>query len=983
MEKSTIFRVLQGMGDEAQGVNAYIFQQAQQLLQEADIFLSDGLQGGKTMTWVEFKKICQIVSLGYTCSGNSEQQEIEKSLFRSLKHFLSQQAGMGEALLAAVTRQGENIKYLIGAQGNVVPLLCASYGGVQAEEAEHQGMDYKNHIAAHIQRFPDIEDDIAVMAEYETYCSWIDRVASAYLAGDYCVRVSCMPVSRELLQKQYNQAAELYNKLSRYKVFEWNAGYNSGSNSSKNAIVFSGGDSEGTSSQLSGRSENYHVCQMLTRLACEMKRLYAAKGSGGYQVRIDLSAEKKGDMEALYAILSGALAEEHFILSREDGAGGWLLGSELCYVMQLPSIAFPGFDLHKNRTDVMPHPFQDTGVALGRAFYNGMPYSRFSIPPEQFNRHAFVCGMTGAGKTNTIFSILTRINLPFLVIEPVKGEYKELKREMPDLKVYTMNAADGNTLRLNPFWFPKGSNMQYHIDALKSLIISSFSLTAAMPNIIEQCINNVYFHKGWNTATGRNLYEGKLPEQYLYPTFNDLKQEVEDYLQKSKYVGETLATYQGALLTRLSSYTEGLKGMLLNVTSHPDFSEWEKENIVIELDMLSEDADKAVVMGSVLLQYFQYLKLKSFGESTTLSHLLIIEEAHRLFKNVDTRHQDLETADPQTKLVETLSNLMAEIRAYGEGIIVADQSPAKIAADVIRNSNIKLVHRLDMQDDIELVQNALLLDGDKKMFSQLHSGQALIRFESMKAAALVQVELYKGGTSALAKGSGHGQAPVVGSRSPVADFLLGNTALQLKIGELADRMVRSVLYDDLNNMNDWFYYAVQQLQYILSTFGYTQRECNFTSDVFNDLLIAGIDDAIGKDPVFGNQFVFSYHLKMLFERALQFFTEDKIRRREAVLFFHFRQVRLLPALKDILKYRRSDNMQILHACSQCVPYMELLSSLAELYEHMYTLKRADLESGNLEAFVSKELKKLMVPPVSSMFLSEISRNLSMLLRTRV
>ena len=122
---------------------------------------------------------------------------------------------------------------------------------------------------------------------------------------------------------------------------------------------------------------------------------------------------------------------------------------------------------------------------------------------------------------------------------------------------------------------------------------------------------------------------------------------------------------------------------------------------------------------------------------------------------------------------------------------------------------------------------------------------------------------------------------------------------------------------------------------------------------------------------------------MIFERALQFFKEDKVSQRESILFSHFRQVRIWPALKDILKYRNSAYSEVRQACSQSLPYMELISLLVELYEHKYTLKKADLESGSLEIFVSNELQKFMIPPVSDLFISEVSRNISLLLRKRI
>ena len=101
----------------------------------------------------------------------------------------------------------------------------------------------------------------------------------------------------------------------------------------------------------------------------------------------------------------------------------------------------------------------------------------------------------------------------------------------------TSDAAIKNVevLQLNPFWFPEGANLAFHIDSIKTIISSAFDLSAAMPNIVEQCLYNVYMKAGWNIVTNHNIYQDILPETYLYPPFQDFSNEESSYLDKSEF----------------------------------------------------------------------------------------------------------------------------------------------------------------------------------------------------------------------------------------------------------------------------------------------------------------------------------------------------------------------------------------------------------------------------------------------------------------
>src|SRR5205814_269464 len=127
---------------------------------------------------------------------------------------------------------------------------------------------------------------------------------------------------------------------------------------------------------------------------------------------------------------------------------------------------------------------------------------------------------------------------------------------------------------------------------------------------------------------------------------------------------------RGALLTRINGLRAGGKGRMLDVQRSLPMDALLKHPTVLELEGMGDDDDKAFVMGLLLIRLYEHRR--AGGEVAGLQHLLVIEEAHRLLTNVGPRSSQ-EEADPRGKAVETFANLLSEIRAYGQGVIVADQ----------------------------------------------------------------------------------------------------------------------------------------------------------------------------------------------------------------------------------------------------------------------------------------------------------------------
>ena len=126
-----------------------------------------------------------------------------------------------------------------------------------------------------------------------------------------------------------------------------------------------------------------------------------------------------------------------------------------------------------------------------------------------------------------------------------------------------------------------------------------------------------------------------------------------------------------------------------------------------------------------------------------LSHVLLIEEAHRLLKNVSTS-QGGEGANPQGKAVEFFCNMLAEIRSYGQGFLISDQMPTKLAPDVLKNTNLKICHRIVTKEDRELLGSSMNMTSDQvESISMFNTGYAAIYSEGDSRPQLVKLPLVK------------------------------------------------------------------------------------------------------------------------------------------------------------------------------------------------------------------------------------------------
>ena len=441
------------------------------------------------------------------------------------------------------------------------------------------------------------------------------------------------------------------------------------------------------------------------------------------------------------AMLYGHPVEEGNIVSLST----YMTAKEVSLIAGLPMKEVPGielkegveFGLNINKNEVSE---ENNKIMLGHIIHRGqiLENNPIQITKDSINKHIFIGGVTGSGKTTTCQKILIESELPFLVIEPAKTEYRELygKKNMEDIIFFTLGNEKLAPFRFNPFEILEGENITSHVDMLKATFTTAFPMEASMPQILEEAIYECYKKFGWNIDDDTNIYsENPWDENgFYFPTFSDLVEVMGQVVKTKKFGRELEANYIGSLVSRLSNLTVGSKGQMLNCKLSVDFNELLDRKVVIEMDNLKSPEDKALLMGFILSRLSEALKLRH-KKDKKFRHVTLIEEAHRLLSKV-------EYGDSGSKKisVEVFTDLLAEVRKYGEGFIIVDQIPNKLAVEVLKNTNTKIIHRLFAKDDKEVIGDTMLMDDKQKQYlSSLQAGEAITFSEGWNKPIYIKI----------------------------------------------------------------------------------------------------------------------------------------------------------------------------------------------------------------------------------------------------
>jgi hypothetical protein len=380
-------------------------------------------------------------------------------------------------------------------------------------------------------------------------------------------------------------------------------------------------------------------------------------------------------------------------------------------------------------------------ISLGqvRHLWTDLPQT-VELDLDQLTSHTLITGSTGSGKSNTVYALLNqaiRQDIPFLAIEPAKGEYKHVFGNRLDVRVLGTNDRFTELLKINPFSFPEQTHVLEHVDRLIEVFNVCWPMYAAMPAILKDAVLRSYESCGWDLRDSTSALSST-----LFPTFADLLMQLESVIAQSAYSDEMKSNYTGALVTRVRSMVNGLNGQIFAADEISNVDLFDR-NVIIDLSRVGSQETKSLLMGLLIIRLGEY-RAEQMLMNQPLKHITVLEEAHNILR-ANPLTSGAEGSSVAEKSVEMLSNAIAEMRTYGEGFIIADQSPSAVHISAIRNTNTKILMRLpDEADRLLAGKSAALTDEQVDEMARLPRGVAVVYQHEWIEAVLCKVSCCPG-----------------------------------------------------------------------------------------------------------------------------------------------------------------------------------------------------------------------------------------------
>jgi len=268
--------------------------------------------------------------------------------------------------------------------------------------------------------------------------------------------------------------------------------------------------------------------------------------------------------------------------------------------------------------------------------------------------------------------------------------------------VFTLGDENCSPYRFNPFEVFEKISFEKHISNLEACFRGALPLDGPLPFLLSEALEAVYSDRGWSyiqVATG---------EEDRWPTMKDLYRKLVEVINAKGYSGDVLSNVKTALEVRVGGLLRRSVGRMLNTPFCISPETIMSKPVVFELDPLN-DEQQALMTMFILNMIKEYVRANR-RSGTGLKHLILMEEAHNLLGHVSPSQ---ETGNPKAEAVKYFTKMLAEMRALGEGIIIADQLPSALHSAVIKNTNLKVMHRLTSEDDRKQLGATMLLDQEQ------------------------------------------------------------------------------------------------------------------------------------------------------------------------------------------------------------------------------------------------------------------------------
>ena len=429
-------------------------------------------------------------------------------------------------------------------------------------------------------------------------------------------------------------------------------------------------------------------------------------------------------------------------------------GNELPLVMGFPKKSVSGLAVVEmadfGRAVVYENQVPERKIDFGNIYHMGITEdTRVNMDLDLLASHCFITGSSGSGKSYATYQLLESVienDVKIMIIEPAKGEYKQIFGGLKGIKIFTTDPNTYRVLKINPFQFPDNIHLLSHIEQLLQIFNASWPLYAAMPAILKQAVVEAYMKCGWDVQN--SIWIPGISD-HKYPVFADVLELLPQIINTSDYSADSKGDYKGALVTRVQSMTVGINGVIFKNSVGVDDSLLFDSNVIVDLSELGSDEAIALIMGVLIMKLNEYRKSqrksnKNLSLNRQLQHVTVLEEAHNLLKRT-SKDQDQEGANMVGKSVEMISNSIKEMRTYGEGFIIVDQSPMAVDSSAIENTATKIIMNTPAKDACEELGSALSLNEEQTSeLSRLNVGVAAVFQKGWLSPVLMKIDKWDG-----------------------------------------------------------------------------------------------------------------------------------------------------------------------------------------------------------------------------------------------
>lgn len=347
------------------------------------------------------------------------------------------------------------------------------------------------------------------------------------------------------------------------------------------------------------------------------------------------------------------------------------------------------------------------------------------IPLNDFTKHGLIVGMPGTGKTNFSLGLLLQFwrdfKIPFLVIEPTKNEYRALVDAIPDIQIFTPGKGDVSPYIINPFIPPDNVTVETYAPGLMTAFKAAFPMPSPLPNVFTNAINSAYVKYGWKK---RSTSADPDAEKFGMYEFIRVFKEIASNLG---YQGESKANIESAGVLRLVSLIEQNSNIYDTINTIP-LNDLLSKPTIIELNAISDKEQKSLIMAFLLMMVCVHTKNNMVSDGK-LKNVILIDEAHVLLEKGGSDQSDTRAAT-----ISTIEDMIAEVRALGTSIIIADQSPAKIGKYIVANTNVKMMFKLVEKESRDIVSvTTNMTEAEYEELARLDVGQAMLHFGRVHA----------------------------------------------------------------------------------------------------------------------------------------------------------------------------------------------------------------------------------------------------------